>query len=443
MNSGADPLPPNSSVIALAAGWGLATVQIYLPALGGNAGFATAAMALGTAAILWLGIRGRHARNIVRPNARVLWAATAIVLAEGIATVLSASPRESAVPLARTAVVAAFGTTCWLAGRHPAARRAFGVAGTIVILANAATLIAAMAGFEALRKMAFVVGAHQYLGAVPRFVGLATHPVTQGMQLVIASALVARARKETGTWLGARQAGLLPWLGLALAATTLSLATLCLPFVGAFLALRGGGRARSWCRRAALAGAVVVPALTLHFHLLEVSLGDHTFEIGGLHSNYFQDGLGAQYMPLHLARVGPLGMRGHWTAYAHVALDAVECFAKHPVSGVGPGQFGRVCPRRMTMGSYGEWGAGGSGFGQLDVLLSERGVLGITALVFALSMVLGSGGLRLSSLAASKWQVAAALVVLVCSLEAAELDTIAAAGFLGLIGAELSTRISG
>jgi hypothetical protein len=427
---------PTAGVLALAVAWAMATLQIAIPGLGINAGFLAASLALFSSVALLAWASHRAWAEQIRDNAPALLACGFIVAGEGLTAILAANPWASFFAFSRTAIVALFGAACWAGAPHPRARNLFAGAGGLTILVNALVLIAALVGPEQMKAWAFVQGQHQYLGGLPRFVGLASHPVTQGMQLVLASALVASApcpfsrRVLRGGWTA------IPWLGLVLAAATLSVATLCLPLVLAVLLLRPTTRPGArWMRGAAWAVLAAVPALVLHFHALSVSWGQHTLALGQLHPSYSEAGLGDRFMPLHHFAAGPWVLAGHWTAYASVLVDAFACFVHHPLTGVGPGQFAAECPLRMTMGSYGEWGAGGSGYGQLNVLLAERGLVGLTFLSIAAWMVLRARRGAGKPLFDNRWPLAAAFVVAVSCLEAPELDTLPVAGFLALLAA--------
>ncbi len=138
---------------------------------------------------------------------------------------------------------------------------------------------------QSLLLVVFETASHQILGAAARFRGLAGTPAAAGLWTIVALGLVQAVPIQ---W--ARVA--LRTTGVVVILATLSVATLALPAMAAYVI------SRSTRTRALVCSLAVLGAVTaLHAQPLQLRCGSSVLVVGHRHPAWEQDGLGARFMP--------------------------------------------------------------------------------------------------------------------------------------------------
>ena len=402
-----ESFPPAGALWVFALAWSISTISLPAPGpVAGNGGFVAGVVLLASGALLctW----SSPARTLAR--ARALFPAW-LVAAGGLALPLLASaPSLGDVALAARDALALGFFAVLAAVNDEKMRRALALAALALLLLGvlSALVTPLVPGWSA-----FEIGPHERVQAIPRFRGLSSTPAPAGVWALSALGL-------SGGLPDGRTKKVLLVLSLLTALFTFSIATLALPAVLAFAALKHS-RLRTVVTGALGLGA----AFVLYFHTLELVAGSRQVTISHVHPAYEDEGLGARYLPIQDVGSKSLHVRGHETAYGSLARRGLTCFLEHPLTGVGPGRFIDRCPV-MTMNTFGEWTDRRSPHNQMGAILSELGVVGLVLLVAALAVL----SRRVRVVPGDRWANAALVGVAVCSLGSETLFTLPVLGVL-------------
>ena len=218
----------------------------------------------------------------------------------------------------------------------------------------------------AVRQWAYELGDHQHIGDLGRFSGLSSSPTSSGEMLLAAVAMI-QALPGRPVRMG------LTIAGLAMAALSLSVATLAVPLalIVAYVPWRR-------TRRLLAVGWVAASLLVMYVHPIQIVAAGHQVHKGALHPSWSASGLGPVHTPLKTVKLGDWSVTGHASQYWQCVSGNLSCFAAHPVAGVGGMNFRSSCPV-TTMDSYGTWLAGRRPHNQYLALASEHGVFGVVA----------------------------------------------------------------
>jgi hypothetical protein len=217
------------------------------------------------------------------------------------------------------------------------------------------------------------IGSHSVLGTLPRFRGLAEHPMACGSATLLlvglAAGLPGSARIVRFGAIGA---------GFVVVAATLSFATLTLPAAAVFTLPK-----RSVTRALGLIVASFVALAALWFNPLRLEVAGHILLERQPVPGYMLENNGPAFMPIHTIQGSGLRLDFHLTGYALLALRSLSCAREHPL-GVGGRNFVHSCPV-MAMNTFGGWTSSRGAHNAYGALLAEGGLL--TTLVTAALVV--------------------------------------------------------
>ena len=382
-------------VAATLAGSILAWRPSWLP-LPGRSGFV-----LGTLGVLLLCGCGlvwdREAWRAALRRHRLLAGVAGLVVLSRLASAVPAeAPLLAVLQSLRVAVVLGFLlVTIVVTERDPGLRRvlAWTAAGLIALhglLYLGGVLSPALGGrvFEGLL--------HQRAGGLPRFMGLVAGPGACGLLMICCAGLVRDLRHR-------RLRTLLTVGALLLAGSTFSLPGLA---VGVALVWRLVEPRVP--RRGLTVGAAAVCLLVLHVQPLQLEVAGRSVTLGKLPPGWATEGLGPAQMPVEEVRGCGIRLRYVRTAYHALAARSLECFAAHPVLGVGGRNPAVSCPV-TTMNTVGEWSAGRLAHSEYTGLLAEHGLIGLVATLLLVLVLVG----RYRPVDEDRWRTAALVAVLV------------------------------
>lgn len=233
--------------------------------------------------------------------------------------------------------------------------------GALMIVGVQVALVVAGVASERVRAVIFEQSGHHTLaGGVWRFRGLMSQPMACGGATLLTSGLLAGLPRRD-----LRRAAIA--CALAVVALTMSFATLVLPLVAAGTVIRRGKV------RTVLMTILVIGALAaLWVNPLRVDLADHTLIDRPFTPAYLRNNLGPLHMPMHTVDLPGLRFRFHFTGYGLLFYRSVTCALQHPL-GVGGRNFAAACPV-MAMNTLGSWSSTRSAHNSFGALLAEGGI---------------------------------------------------------------------
>jgi hypothetical protein len=358
----------------LPAGVVLASWADWMPpsfALFGRAGpYWAGALTLAGLIIAWLRGALRPWRALASDSTlrALALGAAATVASWALASVGAVDQKGALFETGRIAIVLVFFLACsTLAARDQRTGKFLAWAALGLIAMQVALLLSGL-GSEQVGAIVFEhAERHTHSGALPRFRGLAVHPMACGSSTLLLAGLLV--------WLPHRA---LRWVAIAAVVTvvmaTLSFATLVLPLAAALmLPLRRSLRVAI----AVLLGVAAVLALWTNPLRAEVA-GGAVLERAPV-PGYFQQDLGPRQLPIHTLTLPGLRLQYHLTGYAMLAARSVSCLREHPL-GVGARNFVHSCPV-LTMNTVGAWASKRSAHSAYGALIAEGGLLASIATI--------------------------------------------------------------
>lgn len=367
--------------------------------LPGRSGFVVGAAGFMLLVVCGLATDRQAWADALRRHRLLVGAAGFVVLSRLASAVPAEAPLLALLQSLRVAVVLGFFIATFLiTERDPGVRRVLAWTAAGLVALHGLLYLGGLLS-PALEARVFERLLHQRVGGLLRFTGLIAGPGACGLLMICCAGFVRDLRSR---WLRTLFTG----GALLLAGSTFSLPGLAV------------GVALVWrlveprvLRHVLTAAAAAVCLLILHVQPLQLEYSGSAVTLGTLPPGWAADGLGRAHMPVEEVTGCGVGLRYVRTAYHVLSARSLECFAAHPVLGVGGRNHALSCPV-MTMNTVGEWSAGRLSHSEYTGLLAEHGLAGLVATLLLVLVITR----RYSAESRDRWRTAALVAVLVSGL---------------------------